>query len=230
MSTPDTSNCALHRSSRHPSGVLHVPMLLLLLALVTAGFGVWGLLRHWRHLVELQLRLDQCVGSSSMEMKRTLTRVGQLNDRMQTLRAALLVPLHPAQQALLRALLETSYLEQEWEEGRWLWRRVSWRVRRGCDNGGDLPKLYPAYPWRRDPPDSLGHRPLVWNDADVSEFLQDGLVSGPALGALVFGGNVSGQHEQNKNIQTARSQVIPTSNFTLPPIIPANAGIQIVWL
>ena len=55
--------------AKNERGLLGIPMGLSLLAIATAAAGTWSVLRHWRGLTELQLRLDRCVGSVALKLK-----------------------------------------------------------------------------------------------------------------------------------------------------------------
>jgi hypothetical protein len=113
------------------NGVAHAPMLLALFCAALAGFGIWGTLRHWRHVTETQLRLDRCVGQSAQELKTTLVRLDFTNRRIKELRIAI-IPAPPPLQIPLRASLELAAGFQEYLLLKWKAKQVLWMAHRGC--------------------------------------------------------------------------------------------------
>ena len=148
-------------------GALSVLLLLLLLATTFLGTGSWGLMRHWRHLMELQLRLDRCVGHTALELKRVLGRIETSNRRLRLWRAAqaatILAAAPPGQ---LRGLMGLEVARQDLERLGWQARQIRWITSRGCDGLSDLPIPLPTMEWVRPPPDVLGPQPLVWERSE----------------------------------------------------------------
>jgi hypothetical protein len=143
-------------------GALHVVMMIALMELAGAGFGVWGLLRHWRGLTETQLRLDRCVGKSALELKHTLVQIEEGNTTIRVLRAAVAVATPLGHGAEPRALLEVAVRGQDLLLVRWQARRAEWLARRGCGEGRDLPYPLPSMSWVRPPEDLIGPQALSW--------------------------------------------------------------------
>jgi hypothetical protein len=145
-------------------GALGAPLLLSLLAICFMGFGTWGILRHWRHAVETQLKLDRCVGEAALELKASLNRIESSNSRMRKERAGVVVTvIAPPIAAALRTVLMLEMAFQEFERLKWEGRRAMWIARGGCGTTHrDWTSLLPAMKWVRPPPDPLGPRPLVW--------------------------------------------------------------------
>jgi hypothetical protein len=54
-----------------------------------SGLGLLGLLRHWRFLVEDQLRLNQRVGSCVLDLQKKIEQVEFLNATIRKLRVAI---------------------------------------------------------------------------------------------------------------------------------------------
>ena len=150
---------------RNPIGAFHLPMMILLTLLTFAGFGTWGVLRHWRQLTELQTSLDRCVGESALDLKRTLNRIEFSNRRIQELRIAIASTPLPAAQAPLRLALTAAVRYQDIELLRWKGKRTAWIAKMGCGGGGrhpDMPRPLPAMNWERSIPDGVGERGLTW--------------------------------------------------------------------
>src|SRR4051812_19040280 len=102
--------------SMRTRGQVMLPMALALAVLALASFGVWGVLRHWRHLVETQLRLDRCVGETALRLRDTVRRVESSNREMRILResiAAALLTLNTEAIPPLRLALEAELSRQE---------------------------------------------------------------------------------------------------------------------
>jgi hypothetical protein len=154
-------------STKNETGALSLPLLAALMAISLAGMGTWGVMRHWRHVIELQLRLDRCVGEAALDLRQTLGRIEKENLAMEAARAAVAIGtvLAPEAAAALREALEAAVAAQEAEIGRWQIRRGLWIARRGCGEESWLwtraPAL-PKMPWHRPPPDVLGPKPLDW--------------------------------------------------------------------
>jgi hypothetical protein len=165
----------MSRELTQEEGVLQVPLALAMAILLATCFATWGILRHWRHLTETQLRLDQCVAGSALGLRTRLNEIEAVNTRIRELRLALAVAVLPEAQAPLRAALAV-----EGAHARLLLRthdlkRASWVVRRGCGGSGDTAIPLPALPWQETPPDGLGPTPLVWRTGATRElFIQAG--------------------------------------------------------
>ena len=148
---------------RNTRGALSLPLLLALLAASFMGFGTWGLMRHWRKLTELQLRLDRCVGDTALELKGALNRIESENRQIQAIRAAIAAgSLAGGAGQAMKPALEFEVARQEFELLRWRMRQAQWLMRRGCDEEPDLPRPLPEMSWFRPPPDMIGSQPLEW--------------------------------------------------------------------
>lgn len=151
--------------SLHDSkGSLQLPLALALIAITAGAMGSCRLLHRWRALVELQLRLDRCVGQAALELKDTLEKITSTNQKIRVLRASILasggVPgaIPPLQAALISAAQYQDTKRTSWEM-----QRVLWLSRQKCGNPLDIPIPLPALQWTRDPPDAVGPQPLRWN-------------------------------------------------------------------
>ncbi len=170
-------------------GALSLPMAIALMAIAIAGMGIWGLLRHWRHQVELQLRLDRCVGKTALDLKRSLLAIEGENAEIRRIRIALLaLTLEPPAKAALESALLVEVGRQETELALWEGRRLAWLARRGCDGRGDSPVPLPGQSWQRDPPDVNGPQPLRWT-LGVGKKLHIELVHLPRAAAAEVTGN-----------------------------------------
>jgi hypothetical protein len=148
--------------TRDCRGSLSLPLLLVFLAAVSAGFGFLGLLRHWRGLVTRQLELDRCVGLAAQALRSELNGLGRLNSLIIANRAALAAAtLAPEARPPLQAALKAETLAQEVLRRSWSARRLEWQLR-GCAGSHRVPPL-PELPLERPPPDPLGERPLEWS-------------------------------------------------------------------
>ena len=143
-------------------GSLHVALLLALVVISSASFGVWGLLRHWRHIAELQLRLDRCVGETALDLKKTLVRIEKENLGIRALRVAVIAAAAVGQAGEARALLEVAVLFQDMERVTWKAKQLKWLALRGCGQAGDLPRPLPTMNWERPPEDAIGAQALSW--------------------------------------------------------------------
>jgi len=151
-------------SHRDSKGSLQLPLVLALVAITAGAMGSCKLLQRWRSLVELQLRLDRCVGQAALELKDTLEKIASTNQKIRTLRASILasggVPgaIPPLQAALISAARYQDIKRVSWKA-----QNVLWLSRQKCGNALDIPIPLPALQWTRDPPDAIGPQPLRWN-------------------------------------------------------------------
>jgi hypothetical protein len=144
-------------------------MLLALFCAALAGFGIWGTLRHWRHVTETQLRLDRCVGQSAQELKTTLVRLDFTNRRIKELRIAI-IPAPPPLQIPLCASLELAAGFQEYLLLKWKAKQVLWMAHRGCLEFSDLAPPLPSIGMVRGVRDEIGSQPLRWPEGHPPEF------------------------------------------------------------
>lgn len=164
-------------------GALSVPLLLSLLAVSLMGFGTWGVMRRLRHVTEIQLRLDRCVGAVALELQGAQTRIERANGRMRKLRLsnAPLSIIAPPIAAAIKAELTIEAGLQDFERLRWKTRQARWLVQRGCAEGRGIPVPLPGLTWTRPPSDPLGPQPLQWTGVDRN--LKIGLYSSPRASA-----------------------------------------------
>jgi hypothetical protein len=157
----------LHRGSRanrvsDSQGALSIPLLLALLAISCLGLATWGMMRHWRHLTELQLKLDRCVGDTALDLKRALQEIERANRHIQMLRAAQAASGLAGGVGELRPLMILEARRQDLEILRWNTKQARWLVQRGCGGAGGVPLPLPSMKWFRAPPDPIGPQPLEW--------------------------------------------------------------------
>jgi len=149
--------------ARNQQGAIQVPMVLITLVLVLGSLGVFGVLREWRKLVEIQLRLDRCVSKTALSLKTRLDSLEKSNLRMKVIRASLAAStVLPPAKPPLQAALTAEFLWQESQRALWVKTQMTWMAEQGCDFKRDLPLPIPTLPWLRDPPDSIGPQPLRW--------------------------------------------------------------------
>lgn len=161
----------IHKTRLNHSGALQIPLLLFLIVFVFAGFRIWGFLRHWKHLVETQLRLDQCVGTTAQEFRDQLNSLIQLNQRVWQLRIAIqAAQIKPWLVPPLKMILILVTTRQEMIQFQWQLRQGKWMLSQGCGSRGDWALPLPSFDFKRDPPDSTGPMPLSWKGQMPKEF------------------------------------------------------------
>jgi hypothetical protein len=154
----------IRRRTVNERGVLHVPLGLLATLMVLTGLGVWGLLHHWKHLTQTQLRLDRCTGETALDLRSKLQGIASANRQMKELRAAeaaALLALQPEAANALQVLVEAESIRQETIRATWTVKRATWLIHRGCGSWGDISPPLPSVSWTREPPDYLGPVPLT---------------------------------------------------------------------
>jgi len=138
-------------------GSFYLVWMVAVVLLGVSGLGLLGLLRHWRFLVEDQLRLNQRVGSCVLDLQKKIEQVEFLNATIRKLRVAILASsLRPELLMGYRVALKTAVFSQEairiqWEVLGWKWRVAG---------SGDQVSGFPGFPWVRDPPDIVGEQSL----------------------------------------------------------------------
>ena len=144
-------------------GVLQVPMVLALGLMIMAAVGFWGILRHWRGLTELQLRLDRCVGGTAIQVRNDLKSLDRTNAAIIVARVGVAATMEfPPADVPFRTALIILVLAQDKIQFDWTLRNAQWLLRRGCQSLGDIPVPLPAFPFKRAPPDPLGPQALTW--------------------------------------------------------------------
>ncbi len=151
-------------TDRRVEGSLQIPLLLILFTIVIAGCGIWGFLRHWRFMVETQLRLNQCVGRAAHDFRDTLNSLFLLNQKILELRASIeAAKLYPPLIPPLEAGLIVVVSKQDWIQVQWKAKSLKWFLSQGCGQRGDHALPLPGLEFTRDPPDSIGPKALRWS-------------------------------------------------------------------
>lgn len=160
------------RHARGERGSLQPLLLLALLAITLAGFGIWGLMRRWRHLAETQLRLDRCAGQEALAMRDFLNGLDAANHRIRELRAAVATAgaVAPEAATLARAAIRAEAARQDLAILGWRARSARWWLKQGCGGRGDRALPLPEPGLSRPPPDPLGQRPLEWDGGAPGRF------------------------------------------------------------
>jgi hypothetical protein len=154
-------------------GALSIPLMLLLSSAVFASLGTWGLLRHWRHLVEDQLRLDHCVAEKAVELKDLLGKANASNQRMIKIRqAAAPAAAAPGALSAIQAELNLEVALQEALRIKWETERIKWFLPGACGDRDDVTLSMPGLDWRRDPPDAIGPQPYHWSTSSPRFYLE----------------------------------------------------------
>lgn len=157
---------------RSTEGSLSLPLLLAIFTLTMSGFGVWGILRHWRFLVETQLRLNECVGVRSQDFKQTLISLASDNRKIRVLRGAIqLATLRPDLIPPLEVALNSVVAKQELSRFQWKAKQAQWLLKQGCGHRGDKAYPLPDLQFTRDPPDTTGPQAIHWMGEMPSQFL-----------------------------------------------------------
>lgn len=152
---------------RNNRGAVSVPCAFGLVVVMIAGWGIWGVLRHWRFQAETQLRLDRCITEKVRSMKRTLALLESSNTRMKWERRATVVTVFaPPAEETRRVILEGELAFQELLYLKWQAERVAWLAGRACADSarGDRPLWMSGLSWERLPPDALGPQPYRWTE------------------------------------------------------------------
>ncbi len=149
---------------------MHVPMALVVMALMFLAFGVWSGLRTHRLRVETQLRMDRCVKTKAVKLREMLGLIGETNDAISAMRRGM-IPLsiiglgEVDEMGMQGLVMYQDLLLKAWEL-----EQLLWRVNRGCDRAGDEPFALPTLKLRRDPDDFLGPQTLDWEGDWPEEF------------------------------------------------------------
>lgn len=175
---------------RNRDGTLAIPLSLALLILLFSALALWGLLRHWQKLTEIQLRLDKCTGQAALELRNTINFIETANGRIEKIRIALASAtltgaLAPEAVVALRAALTSQIALQDLRKAKWQLKRVSWLATGECTRRGDRPVPLPSLDCQRDPPDEIGQRPLRWKGEVPEDFQIAAYHSPRAAGARV---------------------------------------------
>jgi hypothetical protein len=149
-------------------GVMHLPLLVFSMFAVLIGLSLWGLLHHWKDLMDTQLRLDHCTGEVALDLKSKIATVESANRQIKIIRGSIEVAMATAVPTAgataetipeLQAALTAEVARQEFQRLSWIEKRVTW-VASGCGTKGDLGIPLPSLSWERDPPDTIGEQAL----------------------------------------------------------------------
>ena len=154
-------------------GSLHFPMVLVLTVLLVGGLGFWGVLRKWRWNVEIQLRLNRCVGETAQELRDNLEQVDLGNQTIRALRVSVRVAQGTGQIELVPPLLEAMQVAvtaQDLILASWRSRRILWAARGGCGRRGDWAPPLPDLNLSRGIPDLAGPQIVEWSGGNPNEF------------------------------------------------------------
>jgi hypothetical protein len=150
-------------------GSLHLPLAVAFFFITLVGFMLWGSMRHWRFLVETQLRLDRCVGILSHDFRDKLNALESSNQKMKIIRSTLAIT-PPSFTAPLQTALLGLVLQQDLTLAAWKVKQAQWILQKGCGNREDLKHPLPSFKFVRSYPDTLGPQPLTWEGIMPDEF------------------------------------------------------------
>jgi hypothetical protein len=180
-------------------GSMHLLLAVLLFFLTMSGFGVWSISRRWRHLVETQLRLNQCVGQVALQLRDSLNTLALANQRIYQVRLAMVAAVaEPSLLPALKTALQALVVQQEVAQIRWKVARARWLLPKACGNQPDLGLPLPGIPVTREVADILGPRPLRWTGQMPSVFYVRRLHSPRATSARIEGGSYGNPGETAK--------------------------------
>ena len=154
-------------------GVMHIPLLVFSTFAVIIGLSLWGLLHHWKDLMDTQLRLDRCTGEVALDLKSKITTVESANRQIKVLRASIEAAMaaeiltdgaSAAGIPALQAALHVEVARQEFQRISWIKKRIEW-VASGCGEKNDFGMPLPSLTWERDPPDTVGEQAI-----DIEQF------------------------------------------------------------
>ena len=151
-------------------GVLQLPLAAVLVLVTVTTLTIFGLNLHWRHLVELQLRLDHCVGNTALALESRLNSIDRMNTEIQILRASISIS-PPYLKPPLETALTAVVLTQEFLIEGWKIKQILWTAKLGCDGKSDFAIPLPSLHYSREPPDAIGPQVATW-DSDEPKKLR----------------------------------------------------------
>ena len=145
-------------------GQVMIPIVLATVLFFASFAALLSVMRGIRREAETQIRLDRCVAETSLAFRDVINSLNVLNQRMIVLRTSIAAayatpPLIPP----LKAALISQMILQEVQRFQWTTRQVTWLVKRGCGQPGDLAPPLPRLDLTRDPADTIGPQALRWN-------------------------------------------------------------------
>jgi hypothetical protein len=157
------------------AGAVSIPVLMLLVVGISAGFGSWTLMRKWSMMAHHQLRLNRCVGQVALEFRDRLTKLEDLNQRIKVLRGSIrvarfvpsLLPTVPG----LELALFASVTQQDFHRLQWRMTQGRWMFPGYCGNSRDQPRQLPSLEFTRGSPDDVGPQALEWKGDQPDVFL-----------------------------------------------------------
>ena len=164
---------SLKQQSGNNFGSVHLLFCSLTILLLISSFGTWGVCRACRKLVELQFRLDRCVGERAQDFRNQLNFVESSNQKITGLRMLISVAqgepwLIPPLQAAVGMLVAS----QERALLRWKGVCIGWLAHTACLNRNDRVTPLPGLDFYRPPPDQLGLQPLKWRGEQMPRSFQ----------------------------------------------------------
>jgi hypothetical protein len=146
------------------NGFFHISLSLFTAISVITGFSLWGLLHQWKGIMDTQLRLDHCTGETALDLKSKLSKVAQVNDQIENVRATIKVAMATPASAEavppLQLALHGLIIAQDGVQTSWNLKEVSWIARGGCGQTKDFALPLPILDWERPPPDEVGEMPV----------------------------------------------------------------------
>ena len=148
------------------SGLVSVPMVLLLFAGLLLMFGLLSIIHRWQTQFARQISLDRCVGRVTQEIRDSLRATESSNHRMEKIRAGIVAAtLLPKLRPPLMIALKAEAAGQKLRFVQWQVNATRWRLIGNCRLKHVRRSAYPDWPWIEQKPDSIGERPYIWNDA-----------------------------------------------------------------
>lgn len=155
------------RSNR--SGVTSFPLLLLTLAVSSLLFGMIHLAHRWNHRMGAQVRSDRCLGRVALALRDTLQQADASDARLLGLRVSLATAESLARfetAAAIRAAIATESMIRTGLKVRWHVSFSQFNGSQDCQfkNVPNPIQAWKNFPYKEQPPDSLGPKP--WDQKD----------------------------------------------------------------
>ena len=138
------------------TGILHLPLALLVLALSGAGILLLQRVRARTQAARQQRQADLSLGHEILALKKGIEETQALNEEIRTLREAVADDLSRSSE--WREELQALRLEQ-------LRKVESWEAFRSASDA-----VLPALPWQETPDDGLGPTPWIWDHSPEDAF------------------------------------------------------------
>lgn len=150
---------------------MSIPSILIIGIFLMSEALLLGINLKWRKTVQTQIRINDCVATHAHALKDSLETIEAHNRRINVLRKlAIATTLNPAALKSIKIWLNIESQMQNLQLLKWKWTQARWLIKRGCDSKDDIPNPLPSQPWRAQPRDLIGPKPLLWTATGLKEF------------------------------------------------------------